>query len=125
MQKINIPANAVPVQPTKTGNSQRVNRPNTPAKLRSIRSPTIRSFREHLENQPEWKLELLYGSFTAGTIDTLREHTLQENPICMCSDGVAKGNTGSYGWVIATEDKPLWECVGMRGHGHGMVHQLF
>jgi hypothetical protein len=30
----------------------------------------------------------------------------------MCSDGGAKGNTGSYGWVIATADKPLWECVG-------------
>jgi hypothetical protein len=30
----------------------------------------------------------------------------------MCSDGGAKANTGSFGWVIATSGQALWESIG-------------
>jgi hypothetical protein len=76
--------------------------------------PIIRSFRDHLENQPERKLELLYGSFTTGTIDTHYENTSSKNTLSVCcvQTEEQREHTGSYGWVIATDDKPLWECVG-------------
>jgi hypothetical protein len=66
-----------------------------------------------MESKPIWKAELLSGTFSTKQRDTLREHLLEAHPLLMCSNGGAKqGNTGSFGWVIATSGKALWESIG-------------
>jgi hypothetical protein len=71
-----------------------------------------RCSQEYMESLPIWKAELLSGTFSTDQLDTLREHLLQAHPLLMCSDGGAKGNTGSFGWVIATSRQALWEIIG-------------
>jgi hypothetical protein len=65
-----------------------------------------------MDRLPIWKAELLAGTFISHQIDTFREYLLQAHPLLMCSDGGAKGNTGSFGWVIAIPEKAIWESIG-------------
>jgi hypothetical protein len=65
-----------------------------------------------MDRLPIWKVELLAGTFTSHQIDTFRDYLLQGHLLLMCSDGGAKGNTGSFGWVIATPEKAIWESIG-------------
>jgi hypothetical protein len=60
----------------------------------------------------KWKRELLQGIFTTSDFDTLSQHLLQGDQLWMFSDGGAKRNAGSFGWVIATTTMMIWECIG-------------
>jgi hypothetical protein len=112
ISRVNLPKEAVPVQPSANGSIQRVNRPQTPTKLPQTVPTRPTTFREHMDHLPIWKAGLLAGTFTSHQIDTFREYLLHAHPLLMCSDGGAKGNTGSFGWVIATPKKAIWESIG-------------
>jgi hypothetical protein len=109
-----IPADAVPVLTTTDGELLRVNKQDTPVLQGPMSAPaTIRSFDDYIQALPRWKWELLCGAFPTKDYDGLALHLVQATPLWMCSDGGAKGNTGSFGWVIATSTTILWECLGI------------
>jgi hypothetical protein len=107
-----LPADAMPAQPTTGTSFLRVNRPNTPSISRLIPVPPITSFPEYIAALPPWQTDLLQGIFQANELDRLCQHLLAGTSLLMCSDGGAKQHTGSFGWVVATANKLLWECSG-------------
>jgi hypothetical protein len=60
-----------------------------------------------------WTREVLHGIFKTSNFDSLSQHLLQGDQLWLCSDGGAKQNAGSFGWVIATATTLLlWEYIG-------------
>jgi hypothetical protein len=51
--------------------------------------------------------------FQSLNTDTLSQHLLNGDHLLFCSDGGAKENKGSFGWVITNSSKLLWECSGI------------
>jgi hypothetical protein len=106
-----IPADAVPAQPTNDGQFLRLNRLHTPDMLASPPlAPPAQSFLDHLLTLPEWQQDLLAGTHLTNGHDSLGQHLLQGDRLFFCSDGGAKDNARSFGWVIATANTIIWEC---------------
>jgi hypothetical protein len=105
------------VRPTTDGAILHVNRPHTPVRLGyPPASLPAQSFTEFIEQLPQWKWELLEGAFHSDELDELGQQLLQQGGrllLCSDGDGGAKANIGSFGWVIATPQKLLWECIGV------------
>jgi hypothetical protein len=109
-----LPNDAVPAQPTTNGSFARVNLPLTPSILAPLPAPPPRgSFTEYLEARPRWQWELLIRAFPTNGTDKLGQHLLNGDRLLLCSDGGAKNNSGSFGWVIETSKTFLWECSGI------------
>jgi hypothetical protein len=110
-----LPDDAVPAQPTTNGSFTRINRPLTPPILAPPPTPPPSgSFTEYLEARPRWQWGgLLIGAFPTTGTDELGQHLLNGDRLLLCSDGGAKKNSDSFGWVIATSKKFLWECSGI------------
>jgi hypothetical protein len=108
-----LPKEAIPVQPTTDGGSSCVNRLTTPVIRSSHPAILPTSFQDYIDALDMWKRELLQGISQTTDFDTLSRHLRQGDQLWLCSDGGAKRNTGSFGWVIATSTIMLWECIGM------------
>jgi hypothetical protein len=59
-----------------------------------------------------YQRELLQDISQTADCESLSQHLRQGEPLWMCSDGGAKRNTGSFGWVIATSTTMFWQCIG-------------
>jgi hypothetical protein len=111
--KTDLPNDAVPAQPTTSGQFLRVNRPNTPTLLTTPIPAPIQSFSDYIYSLPKWKHELLKGICNySPDADTLINHLRQGTLLLMCSDGGATTTAGSFGWVLATATTLLWEGSG-------------
>jgi hypothetical protein len=109
-----LPDDAVPAQPTTNDLFARVNQSLTPPILATPTPPPPNgSFTEYLEARPRWQWELLIGAFPTSGTDELGQHLLKGDRLMFCSDGGAKNNSGSFGWVIATSTTYIWECSGI------------
>jgi hypothetical protein len=109
-----IPADAVPAQPTNDGRYLRLNRLHTPDILATPPlAPPAQSFQDHLDTLPEWQQNLFAGLYLTTGHDSLGQHLLNGDRLFFCSDGGAKDNAGSFGWVIATATTLIWECSGI------------
>jgi hypothetical protein len=106
-----LPKEAIPVQPTTDGESSCINRLNTPVIRSSPSDIPPNSFQDYIDALDTKKRELLQGISQTTNFDTLSQHLRQGDQLWMCSDGGAKRNTGSFGWVIATSTTILWECI--------------
>jgi hypothetical protein len=106
---------AVPAKPHSDGTFARINPPNTPRLLGNLSqqhpTPTFQAY--YLAGRPNWQKDLLKGVFQPLSTDTLSQHLLNSDHLLFCSDGGAKDNKGSFGWVIVTSSQLLWECSGI------------
>jgi hypothetical protein len=114
IRAIPLPDDAVPAKPHSNGTFARINRPNTPSLLGNPSQPQpTPTFQAYLAGRPNWQTYLLKGVFQSLSTDTLSQHLLNGDHLLFCSDGGAKDNQGSFGWVIANSSKLLWECSGI------------
>jgi hypothetical protein len=67
------------------------------------------SFLSYTLQLPLWQWELLTGAFPTADFDTLGQNLISGTRLLLCTDGRAKGNKGSYGWVIGTNKQRVEE----------------
>jgi hypothetical protein len=109
-----LPADAMPAQPTTGGSFLRVNRPHTPSIPSPLPVPTTNSFPDHIAALPPWQNDLLQGTSQANKLYRLCQHLRAGTRLLLCSDRGAKQHMGSFRWAIATATATtiLWECSG-------------
>jgi hypothetical protein len=113
-----LPPDAVPVTTNVNGTFLRVIRSNTPARLGAPVEPRPAStFQAYVNLLPSWQQELLQGISCSSPRDLLGQHLLSSTRLLFCTDGGAKQNKGSFGWIISTNNEFLWECHGIAAPG--------
>ena len=86
-----------------------------------------------LNNQPDWKSSFMKGITLKEPIPDIIDAIIQSDFIYVVSDGSAKGNQMTYGWVMYTSNKNILAtgqgpCAGrpssMRGEAGGMLSPI-
>jgi hypothetical protein len=108
-----VPATAIPVELIPQGPLVKVEKSRTP----SIRQPAPQvsspsTFEAYNSNLPSAEKQLITHLHEHITDERLLDCLIQGAPLCFCTNGGALKHVGSIGWVIATDDEVLWECLG-------------